>query len=176
MAYLYHAIPEDFKGKYLYPLNELKSKYPKSYNQQAKKYSYRKYLMKYRLPILNCLWNDVIHLSPVHPRKVKKALKETGNTLGKIKYFKINPKILDPNKTIIWLYKSPGNKKDYMDTKNFVIFNPKLISKLNDIPNKTIKYYKQCAKENKKPLRFLFVPHIFYKDKIDISKVDIIEV
>ncbi len=30
--------------------------------------------MEQRIPILNCLWNDVLHFSPVHPAKIKQAM------------------------------------------------------------------------------------------------------
>ena len=38
MQYVYHMVPEELKGEYLIPLNELKSVYPNLYGEYIQKY------------------------------------------------------------------------------------------------------------------------------------------
>jgi hypothetical protein len=44
---------------------------------------------------------------------------------------------------------------------------------LNELPNKAIEWYKQCAESSRKPLLFQYIPHIFVKGNIPIKKVDV---
>jgi hypothetical protein len=44
---------------------------------------------------------------------------------------------------------------------------------LNELPNKAIEWYKQCAESSRKPLLFQYIPHIFVKGNIPIKEVDV---
>ena len=169
-------VPRNMKGDKLFPLNELKNKYPKIYDEARKKYIGREKVMKQKVHYLNCLWNDCIHFTAVHPRKIIHALKKTGSPIKrKVKWFKINPSLLNPEKTIIYLYKPlPSNQRE--TKKNFTGYNPKLLNKYNKITQKTIDYYKKCYKEKRRPLLFVLIPHILHKGSINITKCEIIEV
>ena len=64
MQYVYHMVPEELKGEYLIPLNELKSVYPNLYGEYIQKYKdhpHREKLLTRKIPKLECLWNDVVH-------------------------------------------------------------------------------------------------------------------
>jgi len=61
-GHLYHRVPADLKGHILYPLNQLKSIYPSLYDTKATTYQGREAVMQARIPLLNCLWNDVPHI------------------------------------------------------------------------------------------------------------------
>ena len=71
MIYLYHSVPKNLEGSILYPLNTLKGKHPDIYEQQVSKYVGREHIKEQRIPILDCLWNDVLHFSAVNPKEVK---------------------------------------------------------------------------------------------------------
>ncbi len=68
MIYLYHSVPKNLQGNILYPLNTLKEKHPEIYEQQVSKYVGREHMTQQRIPILDCLWNDVLHFSAVNPK------------------------------------------------------------------------------------------------------------
>ncbi|MEZ4114190.1 MAG: hypothetical protein R3B65_01945 [Candidatus Paceibacterota bacterium] len=51
-----------------------------------------------KIPKLNCLWNDVIHMTAVHPSDLKNSLLEAGHELKNFKWFKIPIKSLDSEK------------------------------------------------------------------------------
>ncbi len=73
-----HFQPPQMHGATLVPLNLLKSMHLETYEQEAKRYTGREKLMKRVIPILDCLWNDVIHLSPIHPQRVLDVWKQEG--------------------------------------------------------------------------------------------------
>ena len=86
---------EKLHGKILYPLNQLKEHYPKLYNEELSKYKGREHILKDKIPILNCLWGEVLHFSIVNPSNIYSALREAGSKIqGKTKWYKIDPKKL----------------------------------------------------------------------------------
>lgn len=73
MPVVYHRYPEGLQGSYLHPLNKLRTKLPELYRREVQKYTGREHLMQQRVPLLECLWNDVLHFSPVHREQVAAA-------------------------------------------------------------------------------------------------------
>jgi len=176
MNYIYHLFLEDMKGQILYPLNVLKNKYPSIYKKEAEKYSNeRKKVMKRKIPFINCLMSDVLHFTTVHPSKIAKALKEAGYPLKKSKWLKINSKKIDSTKAIIYLFSFKKKESEFMAEDNFVEFNGKNLSEYNKIPARTKRYYKKEIRSGRRPLKFLFIPHVFYKANLNIKGVEIIE-
>lgn len=172
MQYIYHIVPDKIKGKTLYPLNILKSKFPEIYNLEIKKYSGREEVLKRKIPILNCLWNDVLHFTPVNPKKIINELAKLGIRKS-FSWYKIDASKLDKNKSVIYLYKF--KKGNPMSLDNFKEYDHKKMSRLDKIPKRALDYYKQCVKEGKSPLLFHFIPHILLKDSLDITNVEIIK-
>jgi broad-specificity NMP kinase len=78
--YVYAIRREGFVGNTLYPLNQMKEmeNYQNIYRVAIKKYEGRKTIMKTHITVLNCLWNDVIFLMPLHPHLMYRKLKEIG--------------------------------------------------------------------------------------------------
>jgi hypothetical protein len=176
MPFVYHLVPEKVQGDVLYPLTTLKKKFPKVYLKEIERYKNRKEVLKKKIPFLNCLWNDVLHFTPVNPKKIKSALLKEGFKLPKEKWYKINAKLLGPNKSIIYLYKYKKDVSEYTSEDNFVKYNPNKISQFNKIPLRTVEYYRELIKNRNRPLRFHFIPHVFLKGSLDISNVPVIEV
>ena len=77
-TFVYHAKQPDFFGPRLFPLTTLKEKQPEIYSRVVKKYEGREWLMKLVIPPLNCLWNDVLHMSLMHPALIYRILSEMG--------------------------------------------------------------------------------------------------
>ena len=87
MNYLYHRVPKNLQGQYLMPLTQLKKNHPEIYQEHLKKYEGRESLLKFKIPKLNCLWNDVIHLTAVQPKKLDEAFREAEADLKWRKWF-----------------------------------------------------------------------------------------
>ena len=76
MDYVYHMVPKEMKGEVLNSLNEMKLIHPELHKHYSKKYfnhPERERLLLRRIPKLDCLWNNVIFLSPLHPYYVYEA-------------------------------------------------------------------------------------------------------
>jgi len=177
-GYVYHRVPAHLKGDILYPLNQLKSIYPSLYVTQAANYRGREAVMQARLPILDCLWNDVLHFSPVHPSKVQQALADAGFVRKPRYYYEVNPveKGFDASNAVIFLHQRVTLEKFRLEEADFRAFDPAGLSSLGEIPEATAAYYREMFEKGKSPLAYLYVPHILYQGRLDIRGVKVIEV
>ncbi|CAN5546549.1 hypothetical protein BH10BAC5_BH10BAC5_08840 [soil metagenome] len=170
MSFLYHFVRKDLRGDILYPLNMLKTVYPDLYSIQSAKYKDREQLMGYEIPILNCLWNDVLHFSAVHPKKIARAFELAGEPDRHFECFEIDPYSLEMENTIVFLY-SGKTMQEHLNLENFIAYNPEELARHVNIPDETIEYYREKLSQDKRPLLFHLVPHILYKGSINISNV-----
>ena|SRR3989344_6439292 len=173
--YLYHRVPADMQGTTLHPLNILKNTHPDLYLAKAEKYRDRQHVMQKFIPTLECVWNDVLHLSSVHPAELKKALIESGMKPRESKFYQIDPTLLDPKRTTVYLFKDKTEEGD-MNPENFSNYDPEKLEVHSIIPQRTREYYKEMVKKGEHPMTFIGVPHILHKGSIDISNLPIITV
>ena len=94
-------VPKGFDGERLYPLNQLKMLNPEVAAEHAKKYANRKALPERRIPPLDCLWNDVLMFSPVHPAEIMQTFRKAGYDLKSKAYFEIPFTVFEPNLTAV---------------------------------------------------------------------------
>lgn len=174
MYYLYHRVPHNLSGEILYPMNELKDILPNIYADEVKKYEGRKEITEQKIPFLNCLWNDVLHMSAVHPAEVKAELAKNGQEMRFTKFFRIDPFSLASEKTVVYLYRHT-RMEDKLKEENFAPYNPEKIAEYAVLPEETKKYYAEIITEGGKPLLWHRVPHILYKGRLDVSKLEIID-
>jgi len=178
--FLYHMVPKELIGDKLIPLNSLKKTYPNLYDEYTKKYvnhPERPNLLKREIPKLNCLWNDVVHLLPLHPYHVYNALKSLEIKIREEQaFFKIPIENLKLNKNAIYLY----SKKNYkgpaaeIDQDQIKSLNIEDYTELKEIPSDTIEYYK-AEKDKGKPFGlFPYIPHLLSLGEIAIKDVEII--
>jgi len=155
------------------PLNELKRVYPEIYREHVKKYAGREELLKFKIPIWSCLWNDVLHMAAVPPKKLDKAFKEAEADLKWRRWFKISPKLLNLSNTIVYLYKKrPFNA----DSSEFVPFRINDLKKYNSLGQRTRDYFREETLHGRSPLIFHLVPHILYKGKLKLSDLEVTEI
>jgi len=169
MQKIYHFVPDEMVGDVLYPLNELKEIYPKVYEKQKSKYEGCKFVMEREIPYLNCLWNDVLHFTAVHPKKIKESL-DSSKTF---KAFAVDPYQIEPSRAVVYLYQEKGKGLSKSDFKSY---SPDDVSQYADLPEETKKYYKKMQEAGKRPLMFVRVPHILYQGSIDTSALEVVEV
>lgn len=168
MTWLYHVVPSNMNGATLYPLSKLKEEAPDTYQSEIKKYKSRKEILEQRIPLLEAQWDEVIHLSPVPPKQIKEA----ANLNETIQAYKINEAELKREKAVLWEYKdrSPGISKQHVHWLQNINLND-----YHNLPSKTTKYYNDCKNRGKNPLLFVHIPHVFYKDTIDVEGAEIIK-
>lgn len=176
MNYLYHRVPKNVRGNVLYPLNTLKEIYPGIYKQRIKNYAGRESIMLHRIPVLDCLWNDVLHFSAVNPKEIKQALIEAGRDPDfSMTCYQVDPKLFTPENTIVYLY-AHEKVKYKLSRENFMAYNPDEVSKFSSMPQVTKDYYKEKIGEGRQPLLFHRVPHILYKGLLDTAYLPIVTV
>jgi hypothetical protein len=66
------------RGERLYPLNELRSVDRNLYEREKAKYKGREAVLDFRIPLIDVLWNDTLHLSTIHPSHLGAAWQEVG--------------------------------------------------------------------------------------------------
>jgi len=171
--YIYHIKNKSFRGKYIYPLSELKEIYPDIYKKEIKKYETRKQHPKIKIDIINTTWEDCVNFSTLNPIKIFQ-LEELLGTPGyknikDIDVFRFN--IKDLKNFDMCLYddsKSPKNDEAYKK------INPNTYKETQFIPNETTKYFIKSKDNQEYPLLFGYITHLLVKGKVPVSKADII--
>jgi len=172
---LYHIVPSDMQGTVLHPLNALKDIRPDLYVAKAGKYEDRKHIMQQFIPTLECAWNDVLHFTAVDPRELKQALVDAGMEPREMKFYEIDPSLLDPKRTTIYLY-SDKTGEEKMAPEHFRTYDPENLQEHAVLPEVTKEYYKRMYAKGEKPLAFIGIPHILHKGSLDISDLPVVTV
>lgn len=172
--YLYHMVPTDMRGTTLHPLNTLKEAHPDVYTSVTEKYRGRSEVTQQFIPTLQCAWEDVLHLTAIHPENLKKALVEAGLQPSEMKFFQVDPGLLDPAKTTVYLYRdvSGGDIPD----DDYAPFDPNALDSHAVIGELTKRHYKERALKGEQPLLFVGIPHVLHRGSIDISNLPVITV
>lgn len=181
--YLYHQVPEDMTSneegkKILYPLNVLKEKFPGLYEIKAGKYMDKnnpnhKDIPETIIPTLGVTWGDVIQLTAVHPEDLKNELIKAGFEPKEFKFYQIDPELLNPEDTTIFLYKDDTPDDD---SQNFKTYDPSDLQEHSVVSEATKEYYQNRFTQQRRPLLFVKIPHIFHKGQIDVSDFPVITV
>ncbi len=173
MAYFYHGQPQDMKGTKLIPLSQMSVVDSDLRDEYLKKYKGREEVLERKVPLLDCLWNDVVHLLPLHPKKVFEYQMELGliATVPDYKYFEIDVNLLDPKKTVVYFKTAPGEENVVVKWLADV-----QLDDLQEVPSATKEYYKSLIGKDEPVFNYQFVPHICYKGAIDISSSQIVNI
>lgn len=174
-SFLYHMKPEGMRGTILHPLNTLKGEYPELYMKHAAKYDDRPDLTEQFLPTLEAAWNDVLHFTAVDPEELKQALIDAGMEPKAMPFYKVDPSLLDPKKTTVYLYQDKSSDVK-LNPQDFQEFDPEKLDQHATLPEETKEYYKEVFAKGKRPFMFVGVPHILHKGSIDISNLEVITV
>jgi hypothetical protein len=190
----YHLAPENMQGTKLIPLNDLKDVYPETYIEESCKYEGRETIMERQVTLLNCLWNDVIHMTAVHPGDIKILMSESGlmkSAREVKKYFVIPLSKLDKENLAVYLMAEESfdhseiireETKDLMRQtfskyESFEMFDSGKIETYKKINILTKKYYKMVgAGDRKRFMIYQFVPHILYKGEIETVGLEVLEI
>lgn len=169
--FAYHLKNPHFKGKYIYPLSELKEVYPEIYRQEIKKYQDRKTHPATKINILNAKWEDCVNLSTLDPVKIFQLEELLGidNHPTKIEIFKFNIKKLEGMEMCLYDDRlSPKNQSAYKKVTTKSYRENKLI------PTQTTKYFAESKEEKEQPLIFAYVTHLLVKGKMPIELAEVI--
>ena len=179
-SFIYHHVPIDMIGTTLYPLNQLKKDYPELYQFHRKKYEKREHILEQRIPVLNnCLWNDVLFFSTIHPQLLFDARREAGwPNLQPQLYFKVDANSLEQDLLALHPYEPEQETNRGISPTAFIKYTPGMLEEYSAIRPETIHYFKILRQQGapKIPLFYRYVPHILYKGSLETSNLEIIEV
>ncbi len=162
-------------GTVLYPLNELEDVDPETWRQEREKYAGREQVLEKRVPPLNCLWNDVLHLSAVHPADIIAALGDVGLEPLRRRFFEIDPFDLDADRTVVFVNRR-ASAADALDGSQWMPFQSAALTELSTFNEASRRYYRECAQGGRRPLLWGYLPHVLYRGSLDIRTLRIIEV
>ena len=169
--YFYHGIPEDMKGSELIPLNKMLEVDPRLRTKYLEKYKGREEILERKIPLLDCLWNDVVQLLPLHPRQLFELQKELGliTETPDYSYYQLDTNALDPLQTVVYFKTAPGEENVTVKWLRDV-----QLEELQEIPEATRKYYESMVGTSEPVFNYQFVPHILYQGTIDVSSARVI--
>lgn len=181
MQYVYHMKPNDMKGNELIPLNQLKGNYPELYDQYIVKYSNhpkRSKLLTREIELLDCLWNDVVFLMPVHPAKIFKALSDLDIKVKReLEFYEIPVTKLKDNQNAVYYYSKEYEKgpDKELDSRDIDILNVEEFKMLEEVPRDSIEYWERESKTGSPYGMFPYIPHILSKGNLDVSDCRVIK-
>lgn len=171
MSFVYHRVPENMVGEILYPMNRLNEVSGKLYKLYKDGYEGREILLKREIPYLNCLWNDVLHCLPLHPKTVITAMKQEGVNnpeIQKFKYFQIDTdKDIDIEKAVVY-FRNGSNDIEFKRAKDVSL------KKLSSVPDIARQNYRDVVRTGEPLFPYHGIPHFLYEGAIDTKGLDII--
>lgn len=170
MPYLYHGIPEDMKGSELITLNKMLEVDPELRAKYLEKYKGREEILERKIPLLDCLWNDVVQLLPLHPRQLFELQKELSliTEIPDYRYYEIDVNNLDPSQTVVYFKTAPGEENVTVKWLKDV-----RLEELQEIPGATKKYYESMIGTGEPVFNYQFVPHVVHRGTIDVSSAQV---
>jgi hypothetical protein len=173
-VWLFHVLPDPMVGSVLYPLNELRERDPDTFRRARAKYEGREQVLELRVPLLDCLWNDVLHLSPVHPAEMIHALESAGFTPDRRRFLRVDGTELEPAQTVLFL--NSTDREHRFDAGQWEWFDATSASRHTRLPQATRDYYAACAGDGTRPFLFAHSPHVLFRGSLDVSRLDVVEV
>lgn len=163
-------MPNAQNGSVIYPLNQLKDRFPDIYALQYAKYDNIKE-KDVEIPGFG-FWNDCVNLMPISPKVVKSELEKYGHdTNWAWNFYKIDAEKLDSEKLIIMIMSDrDGNFK-----RHFVPFSKEMFDKYCHIGEATRAVFQKAKENNEQPNTFARMPHVLYKDSINAQDLEIVE-
>lgn len=181
MEYIYHAVPPKMEGFILYPLFQLKEKFPQVYDAEIKKYDdhpQRKELPFKKVIKLNCTRGDVLQCSPVHPNRIFVALKSVFPEGNRAKLFYKIPIEMTQNLPLVLF---DMNKLGYEFGKEepetvFELLNSANYREISEVPKEAIAFYEEWKVRGAQGApAWGKIPHIFIQGNMDITGCEIID-
>lgn len=171
MSYLYHRVPANMAGTTLYPLNALRAVSPEAYEFHVQKYMGREKLMRERIPMLECLWNDVLFMSAVSPQDFCRAYYAAGfPKVRAMNFYRIDPRTL-PEQNFVVI-----NRMAMNEPRGYVPYRHIDLPAYASVPPETYAYWQsERAKKNDRPMLWMHIPHILYRGPIDVSGLEIVQ-
>jgi hypothetical protein len=173
---VYHFKPLDMTGNVLFPLNRLRETHPEIYSKAATKYVGRESLMSEVIPGLNCLWNDVLHLSPIHPQRIVDCWKQHGLiehtriSERKIEVYEIPVELLLENNTVYFQSQNTTFGDFSKSGDKYWAFKQGSYREQMDVEKTQIEVWQRDHQAGRRFLWYSHTTHILAQQNVDISE------
>jgi len=175
MPSLFHTVPNEMRGTVLYPLNELEYVDRSAWEREREKYAGRERVLELQVPPLECRWNDVLHLSPVHPADIVAELRAVGLEPLRSRFFEIDAAGLDAARTVVFLNRRARSSGE-IDASEWIPFEPEALPALAGFNEASRRYYRESAETGARPRPWAYLPHVFHRGALDVRDLPVLEV
>ena len=160
------------------PLNDMKESLPEVYEKAAAKYKGREVLLERRIPKLDCLWNDVLHLAPINPQIIVDYWEEIGieKINHTIEVFKVPVDRIDEDQSICFLPQNVEYGKLENDNNHVSKFISSDYEEQTEVTQIQKDIWKQDRKNGRQTFWYSHTTHILFKGRIDTEGLETIEV
>lgn len=170
LGWLYHLCPKEVLGDKLIPLNRQKLLYPSLYERNFKIYAGREQVTRRLVPILNCHWNDVIHLTNIPPNEFFEALKDAGREPNlSQKWLKIPAEVAIDFPTVVYSCRTTTSDRLVLPDDEVTKFDSQRFG-IGKVDIRTKGYYKEQVTTGQRILLFQGIAHFLVMGEIDLSK------
>lgn len=169
---LYHGVPQRMMGTKLYPLNELKNVHSELSAEYCEKYSGREKVMEQVIPILNCLWNDVIFFIPIAPEAINVTRESHGLPPIKREWFVVDSKTLDQSNLLLFRHRPQWAIDAELEKDEYA-----RLDGLSVIQETDVQMVPECAiwamkKFGRKSMLFSYMPHVLFRGTIETKNLE----
>jgi len=154
----------------------IRDKIPEIYDLHNSKYVGREDLTKLYIPQLDCLWNDVLFMTPIHPQEHQNVYDKFNYYARGTQFFKIPADMLNPAITKLYLYQKVVDLADITLPRNILDYVPSEMENYCKIPPRALAYLEDKLRKNEQFFTHHKMPHILYKGTLDVSNIEIITV
>lgn len=183
MQFLYHARSRQMRGDVLYPLSVLKTRFPDLYELERAKYGGRELLFELRVPILEVLWNEALHLSPLHPSQLAAAWRAARlpSTAWDRDFFEIPVERIESSRAV-WFATGALDEDDpgrdqhppSLPVDQVTRFDPAAYRAIRHPPAKYLEYLNDRRERGRRPRPFAYLPHVLVAAPIDVRNLDVV--
>ena len=166
------------RGKVLYPLNRLRATHPDLYERERSKYDGRSAaLLELRIPLLDVLWNDAVHLSPIHPSLLADAWRAAGLSpeTWEREFFEIPVDRIDAHRCV-WFASgalardaSPQGAELSLPIDDVARFDPASYRELPRPPARYLEYLRSQRERGRRPRPFAYIAHVLVAAPVDVA-------
>jgi hypothetical protein len=174
---LYHAEPSGLTGERLVPLSALAVTDPAAYAAAIATYAdtpERRRMPDRRVPLLDCRWQDVVFLAPVHPHLIWRAWAHRGVYHPGGRFLAIPAKsvahipavVYTPDRTV------PGEDLHPADVRPF---DAETYTEMTALSERTLAWYDTLAAAGRSGGLFHTVPHVLVRGRVDIGDAEVVD-
>lgn len=153
------------------------------HERERAKYKGREAVLEFKIPLIDVLWNDALHLSTIHPRHLATAWRKAGlwTSIWERAFFQIPLERLAGHQCVwfasesFWVNNSPDEEVPLAPPLDeFKPFDPTTYHELREAPASYHQYLRRQQLRGRPPLQFPKIPHVLVPSPIDVGGLGLV--